>query len=122
MTGLLAAQDHICRRFSADFLPTPLDARLCVALESLTPGIPLHGTRRFPDTDSCGWYIWAGDRSDSPGFFRPLKAELLSGVVPQVLPYLGLGPGWRFLLATGYEDVWHDPTLLAAPAPPFEAS
>lgn len=112
MTGLLAAQDEICRRFAADFLPTPLDDRLGVALQTLTPGSPLHGIRCRPDADSCGWYIWGGDRSDSPDFFRPLKAEQLSAVVPQVLPYLGLGPGWRFLLASGYEDIWYDPTLL----------
>jgi hypothetical protein len=29
-----------------------------------------------------------------------------------VFPYLALPPGWRFLLAPGYEDVWYDPTLL----------
>jgi hypothetical protein len=26
--------------------------------------------------------------------------------------YFGLEPGWRFLLAPGYEDVWYDATLL----------
>jgi hypothetical protein len=26
--------------------------------------------------------------------------------------YLGLPPGWRFLLADGQEDVWFDSTLL----------
>ncbi len=30
-----------------------------------------------------------------------------------VLPYLGLPPGWRFLVAPGYVDVWEDPALLA---------
>ena len=28
------------------------------------------------------------------------------------LPYLGLAPGWRFLIAPGYEDVWYDEKLL----------
>jgi hypothetical protein len=26
--------------------------------------------------------------------------------------YLGLAPGWRFLIAPGYEDVWFDEILL----------
>ncbi|WP_459213513.1 immunity protein Imm33 domain-containing protein [Paraburkholderia caribensis] len=28
------------------------------------------------------------------------------------MPYLGLPPGWRFLIAEGYEDVWEDAKLL----------
>jgi hypothetical protein len=31
---------------------------------------------------------------------------------PEVLRFLGLGPGWRFLMDGAYEDVWHDPKLL----------
>ena len=31
---------------------------------------------------------------------------------PQALPYLGLLPGWRSLVAPDYSDVWDDPTLL----------
>ncbi len=27
---------------------------------------------------------------------------------PEVLPYLALPPGWRFLIADGYEDGWFD--------------
>ena len=30
----------------------------------------------------------------------------------EVLPYLGLAPGWRFLLAPGHVDVWFDPATL----------
>lgn len=32
---------------------------------------------------------------------------------PQALRYLGLPPGWRFLVAAAYEDIWFDPALLA---------
>lgn len=31
---------------------------------------------------------------------------------PEVLPYLALPPGWRFLIAPGHEDVWFDEQLL----------
>jgi hypothetical protein len=37
----------------------------------------------------------------------------LSSWRPEVLKFLGLPPGWRFLTdVKGYEDVWHDPSLL----------
>lgn len=111
MTGLLGAQEDMCRRFAAAFLPPSAEALLGVALESLAPGLPLHGMRHEPQADYCGWYIWAGDSSTDPDFFKPLKVDQLASMAPQLLPYLGLGPGWRFLLAPGYEDVWFDPTL-----------
>jgi hypothetical protein len=28
------------------------------------------------------------------------------------MKYLGLAPGWRFLVAPGYKDVWFDAKLL----------
>ena len=112
MTGLLGAQEDVCRRFAAEFLPTDLETWLAVALETLGSGAPLHGLRQAPDAEGCGWYIWAGDPSDDPDFFKSLHALHLCDTIPQVLPYLGLGPGWRFLLAPGYEDVWYDPNLL----------
>ena len=31
---------------------------------------------------------------------------------PEVLEFLGLPPGYRFLLAIDYVDVWYDPSLL----------
>lgn len=46
------------------------------------------------------------------GFFQPLHRAHISELCPQVVPYLGLPPGWRFLIADGYEDVWFDPSLL----------
>jgi hypothetical protein len=66
-----------------------------------------------PAGDTTGWYIWAGDHlSDDPTFFVPLHVEHLDEWAPQVLKFLGLAPGWRFLVAGEYEDVWYDPNLL----------
>jgi hypothetical protein len=31
---------------------------------------------------------------------------------PEALPFLGLPPGYRFLVAGEYVDVWYDSTLL----------
>jgi hypothetical protein len=45
-------------------------------------------------------------------FFAPLHAGHLRDELPEVLAFLALPPGWRFLLAPGPEDVWYDETLL----------
>ena len=49
--------------------------------------------------------------SDDPDFFVPLHGKHLTEWALMVLPYLGLPPGWRFLITEGYEDVWEDPGL-----------
>jgi hypothetical protein len=62
-----------------------------------------------------GWYIWAGtELSASPDFFRPLHLTHVPEWCPAVMKYLGLPPGWRFLIADGHEDVWFDESLLSA--------
>jgi hypothetical protein len=77
--------------------------------------LPINGLRHEPAGDTTGWYIWAGDRlSEDPDFFEPLHVEHLDTWCPEVLPYLALPPGWRFLIAPGHEDVWEDPSLMEA--------
>jgi hypothetical protein len=51
-------------------------------------------------TDTSGWYIWAGEGgpSDDPDFFVPLHVEHLAEWCPHITKYLGLPPGWRFLV------------------------
>jgi hypothetical protein len=77
--------------------------------------MPVNGLRHSPEGDTTGWYIWAGEGGPARGgdFFAPLHIEHLAECCPMVVPYLALPPGWRFLVAHDYEDVWYDETLLA---------
>jgi hypothetical protein len=68
---------------------------------------------RHRQGQTSGWFIWAGeDFDEAPDFFKPLHARHLIDRCPEIIPMLGLGPGWRFLLRPTYEDVWFDPSLL----------
>jgi hypothetical protein len=74
---------------------------------------PINGLHHPLQGDTSGWYIWAGEElSFEADFFKPLHIEHLNEWCPAVLKYLGLSPGWRFLLAKDYEDVWKDISLL----------
>jgi len=44
--------------------------------------------------------------------FVPLHVEHIPEWHPALERYLALPPGWRFLIARNYEDIWFDPTLL----------
>ncbi|MEQ1698563.1 MAG: hypothetical protein ABMA25_00550 [Ilumatobacteraceae bacterium] len=75
--------------------------------------VPLNGLRHPPEGDTTGWYLWAGEElSQEDDFFVPLHVEHLVQWCPDALPSLGLPPGWRFLIAPGYEDGWYDESLL----------
>lgn len=93
-------------------MPAPTDK--VGAADNVRKGIwPVNGLRHQPEGGTCGWYLWAGEElSPDPDFFVPVHVAHLSEWCPAVLPYLGLAPGWRFLIAPGYEDVWFDPSLL----------
>ena len=74
---------------------------------------PLNGLRHPPEADTPGWYIRRGEEfSSDPDFFAPLHADHLDEWAPDAIAYLALPPGWRFLIAGDYEDVWFDSALL----------
>ena len=76
--------------------------------------MPIRGDRCAPENGTNGWSIWCGEEwSDDPNFYAPLHVEHLKEMLPEVLPYLELPPGYRFIIdGKGYEDVWFDESLL----------
>ena len=99
-------------RHGADFLATPTEAIVGVA-DNVAPGAyPINGLRHRQGSSS-GWFVWAGeDLSDADDYFKPIHAAHLLDRCPEVVRMLGLGEGWRFLLAEGHEDAWFDAALL----------
>ena len=55
-----------------------------------------------------GYMVW--DRSDNSNsdYFQPLHVVHLIEWCPEVVAYLGLPPGWRFLIASHQVNVWFD--------------
>ena len=73
---------------------------------------PVHGLRHAVAGDTSGWFVWTGEWTSTSDFFSPWHEDHLVSAVPEVQHLLSLPPGSRFLLAPGYQDVWHDPSLL----------
>ena len=106
-------QKLICLKYGAPFLASDPMLKVGIALNVKQNILPLNGLRHPEKGDTTGWYIWAGaELSTDPDFFVPLHVIHLLEWCLSVLPYLGLAPGWRFLVAPGYEDVWEDKSLL----------
>lgn len=111
--NFIAEQKHVCEKFGAEFVPAASNLKVGIA-ENVRGGLkPINGLRHPPEGDTTGWYIWAGtELSSDTNFFKPLHVEHLTDWAPQVIKYLGLAPGWRFLITDEYEDVWFDESLL----------
>lgn len=109
-----AAQEAVCARFGLQICAVDLAAKVGISRSVRDGLVPLNGLRHPPEEGTTGWFIWAGEElSDDPDFFVPLHVEHLADWCPEVLAYLALPPGSRFLLAPDYEDVWSDATLMS---------
>jgi hypothetical protein len=104
-------QRATCFRFGAPYIAAAasVNSGVAVSTQSLRP---IHGLRHPQTSDTTGWFIWCGEFSSAPDFFGPQHTSHLKESLPEVLPYLGLPPGYRFLLEDGHEDVWYDSSLL----------
>lgn len=109
----MTTHDSVAARFGARSTPPLPGEKLGVSTNVRSSTWPVNGLRHAAAGGTCGWYIWAGEElSDADDFFVPLHVEHVIDWRPEVIPYLDLPPGWRFLIAPGYEDVWFDEDLL----------
>jgi hypothetical protein len=104
-------QRRVCREQGREFVACAGDSKLGLAIQTIGR-TPINGLRHPPTADTNGWYIWAGDWSSDVNFFSPLHTEHLAERLPDVIEFLGLPPGSRFLLAGEYVDIWFDESLL----------
>jgi hypothetical protein len=107
------AQRSVCARYGVEHHPTRPDLKIGINLAGAS--YPLNGLREplDPESDSLsGWWIWNGERDIQSLELDAMHVTHLAERCPEVLPYLGLPPGWRFLIAPGHEDVWFDGGLL----------
>jgi hypothetical protein len=101
-----AEQKVICARFGTEYVESP--SRLTVGVDpQVSEGVtPLNGLRHWPEGDTVGWYIGAGETlANDPRFFQPVHVSHLGEWCLAAIPYPGLPPGWRFLIASSNEDV-----------------
>ena len=113
MSNLIAQQKEICLRFGAEYELAAAGLMLGISRNFLSGVLPLNGLRHLQEGQSCGWFLWAGEEfSDAPDFFEVWHVHHLLERRPDVAKYLGLAPGWRFLVAGDFEDVWFDSKLI----------
>lgn len=110
---IINQQKSICEKYESTFLESPLHLKVGISQNVKDGILPINGLRINPEGDTTGWYIWAGEElSQDDDFFVPLHIEHIENWVLNISKYLGLGPGWRFMVANDFEDVWFDESIL----------
>ena len=89
------------------------DTKLGIAIETIGKR-PINGLRHPPEKGTNGWYIWFGeDFSEKGDFFKPVCMDHAGNYLSEdILDILCLEPGFRFLSANDYLDIWFDKNLL----------
>jgi len=106
-------QRATCAKFGASYVAVDERLKLGITKAFDPTQYPINGLHHPPERDTTGWYIWSGQKFlEDPDFWVPLHVFHLHDRGLEFMKYLGLGPGWRFLIAPGYEDVWFDSKLL----------
>jgi hypothetical protein len=100
-------QKEICEKY--DSLWKPINKKFNIGVSKNLISDPLNGLRHKSEKGTTGWFIWSGEYSERDDFFVPICAEHLLQIRPDIVNYLGLDIGFRFLIDNnGHEDVWFD--------------
>jgi len=90
----------------------PINKKLKIGVSADLDKDPINGLRHPSEKGTTGWFIWTGEYSEADDFFQPICAEHLLQKRPDIIKYLGLDFGFRFLAdRNGYEDIWYDEKL-----------
>jgi hypothetical protein len=113
MNSIVEEQMNLCKRYNAVWVPSDDGLKLGISPNVRSGLRPLNGLRHPQQGDTTGWYIWAGEElSSAPDFFQPIHVSHIREWCPELFRFLGLPPGWRFLVDGDYLDVWYDAKLL----------
>lgn len=103
-------QKEICSDYHSKW--NPINKKLIVGVSSNLVNDPINGLRHPAEKSTTGWFIWTGEYSELEDFFKPICAEHLLQIRPDIIKFLGLDIGFRFLCdKSGYQDVWNDDRL-----------
>lgn len=103
-------QKKICEKFNS--LWKPINKKFKIGISDNWNENPINGLRHSQQKGTTGWFIWSGEYSENDDFFKPICAEHLLQIRPEIIKYLGLEIGFRFLVDNkGYEDVWKDENI-----------
>lgn len=112
LAELIAEQKLLCEEFGSRYIEVQGDDVVAVAVQTLKQD-PIVGLRNRPEPEqSVSWFLYGGELAEGEDAFETMTVRELQDILPQVLPYLALDVGFRFMIdGDDYEDVWKEGDL-----------
>ncbi|MDM1486661.1 MULTISPECIES: hypothetical protein [Acinetobacter] len=109
LAALIEEQQLLCEEFGSAYVEVSGDDVVAVAVQTLNKD-PIVGLRKKAEGDEqVAWYIYGGELGEEDANFETMTVRELQDILPDVLPYLALEEGYRFMIdADDYEDVWKE--------------
>lgn len=109
LAALIEEQQLLCEEFGSAYVEVSGDDVVAVAVQTLNKD-PIVGLRKKAEGDEqVAWYIYGGELGEDDVNFETMTVRELQDILPDVLPYLALEEGYRFMIdAEDYEDVWKE--------------
>ncbi len=109
LAELIEEQKLLCEEFGSAYIAVSGDDVIAVAVQTLNKD-PIVGLRKAPEgEEKVAWYIYGGELGEDEVSFETMPVRELQDILPNVLPYLALEQGYRFMIdADDYEDVWKE--------------
>ena len=106
---LISEQKLLCEEFESSYIKVSGDDVVAVAVNTLNQE-PIVGIRKKPEAEeNVAWFIYGGEMGKGEDFFETMTVRELQDILPEVLPYLALAEGFRFMIdREDYEDVWKE--------------
>ncbi|WOE32100.1 MULTISPECIES: hypothetical protein [unclassified Acinetobacter] len=106
---LIAEQKLLCEEVESAYIEVSGDDVVAVATQTLNQE-PIVGIRKIAEgPENVSWYIYGGELPDGDAVFSTMTIKELQEIIPEVLPYLALDTGYRFMIdSDDYEDVWKE--------------
>ncbi|MDI9871910.1 immunity protein Imm33 domain-containing protein [Flectobacillus roseus] len=106
----IETQKKICEQSNSIW--KPINKKLKIGVSKNLGKYPINGLRRLAEKGSTGWLIWTGEFSEADNLFQPICAEHLLQQRPEIIKYLGLDVGFRFLSNSKADEyIWYDEKL-----------
>ena len=104
-------QRAVCKKYGVEWVEADPFFAVGLAKNISATAMPLNGHRHPVKDDFTGWMIWSGEvdlPSQPVDYFERVHVHHLGDYCPAAIRFLGLPPGWSFMVAGDFEDVWEE--------------
>ncbi len=101
-------QQECCEHYSSNYTPTELEQLVVISDGIYEGAVPVEGVRYPSPSHMTGWWLTTDNYNGDVDTLQSVHFRHIVEKRPELAIYMGLKPGYRFLLGGKDEHVWFD--------------